>query len=185
MILISPFLSVPCTQFWWNFFKSRKSLCTWRKQHWLSVSPGLKLYITTHLFTPSPLHTFPGISCVWGNMPNSRDDYWEVFVLNSLLSCLQVLSQTLGAKWIPDPELGISGLGCIEFLMYWACTPQFHQCIQGQQQVCSHLWPTAWSSLYFGRLNYLWRRQWHPTPVLLPGKSHGWRSLVGCSPWGR
>ena len=30
----------------------------------------------------------------------------------------------------------------------------------------------------------LWRRQWHPTPVLLPGKSHGWRSLVGCRPWG-
>ena len=30
----------------------------------------------------------------------------------------------------------------------------------------------------------LWRRHWHPTPVLLPGKSHGRRSLVGCSPWG-
>ena len=29
------------------------------------------------------------------------------------------------------------------------------------------------------------RRQWHPTPVLLPRKSHGRRSLVGCSPWGR
>ena len=28
------------------------------------------------------------------------------------------------------------------------------------------------------------RRQWHPTPALLPGKSHGRRSLVGCSPWG-
>ena len=27
------------------------------------------------------------------------------------------------------------------------------------------------------------RFQWHPTPVLLPGKSLGWRSLVGCSPW--
>ena len=27
------------------------------------------------------------------------------------------------------------------------------------------------------------RRQWHPTPVLLPGKSHGWKSLIGCSPW--
>ena len=27
--------------------------------------------------------------------------------------------------------------------------------------------------------------QWHPTPVLLPGKSHGRRSLEGCSPWGR
>ena len=30
-----------------------------------------------------------------------------------------------------------------------------------------------------------WRRQWHPIPVLLPGKSHGRRSLVGCRPWGR
>ena len=29
------------------------------------------------------------------------------------------------------------------------------------------------------------RRQLHPTPVLLPGKSHGRRSLEGCSPWGR
>ena len=29
------------------------------------------------------------------------------------------------------------------------------------------------------------RRQWHPTPVLLPGKSPGRRSLLGCSPWGR
>ena len=28
------------------------------------------------------------------------------------------------------------------------------------------------------------RRQWQPTPVLLPGKSHGRRSLLGCSPWG-
>ena len=29
------------------------------------------------------------------------------------------------------------------------------------------------------------RGHWHPTPVLSPGKSHGWRNLVGCSPWGR
>ena len=29
------------------------------------------------------------------------------------------------------------------------------------------------------------RWQWHPTPVLLPGKSHGRKSLVGCGPWGR
>ena len=28
-----------------------------------------------------------------------------------------------------------------------------------------------------------WRRHWRPTPVLLPGNSHGRRSLVGCSPW--
>ena len=30
-----------------------------------------------------------------------------------------------------------------------------------------------------------WRMKWQPTPVLLPGKSHGQRSLVGYSPWGR
>ena len=29
-----------------------------------------------------------------------------------------------------------------------------------------------------------WRRKWQPTPVLLPGKFHGWRNLVGYSPWG-
>ena len=29
-----------------------------------------------------------------------------------------------------------------------------------------------------------WRRRWQPTPVFLPGKLHGWRSLVGYSPWG-
>ena len=31
----------------------------------------------------------------------------------------------------------------------------------------------------------LWRRKWQPTPVSLPGTSHGQRRLVGCSPWGR
>ena len=30
-----------------------------------------------------------------------------------------------------------------------------------------------------------WRRQWQLTPVLLPGESHGQRSLIGYSPWGR
>ena len=30
-----------------------------------------------------------------------------------------------------------------------------------------------------------WRRKWQPTPVFLPGESHGWRSMVGYSPWGR
>ena len=29
-----------------------------------------------------------------------------------------------------------------------------------------------------------WRRKWQPTPVFLPGESHGQRSLAGCSPWG-
>ena len=47
--------------------------------------------------------------------------------------------------------------------------PSFYKCF-----------PNIYLALCFFR-----RRQWHPTPVLLPGKSHGWRSLEGCSPWGR
>ena len=47
-------------------------------------------------------------------------------------------------------------------------------------------WPRK-MVLYVGRAYFLsWcEKQTYPTPVLLPGKSHGWRSLVGCSPWGR
>ena len=44
-----------------------------------------------------------------------------------------------------------------------------------------HDWATSLSLFTFKH----WRRKWQPTPVLLPGKSHGRRSLVGCSPWGR
>ena len=38
--------------------------------------------------------------------------------------------------------------------------------------------------LLFKYLCTKWRRRWQPTPVLLPGESHGGRGLVGCSPWG-
>ena len=44
--------------------------------------------------------------------------------------------------------------------------------------------PESNSVGWVGLMNVHRRRRWHPTPVLLPGKSHGWRSLVGCSPWG-
>ena len=51
------------------------------------------------------------------------------------------------------------------------------------------LWITAlklYSVLSYITYDYGYsrKRQWHPTPVLLPGKPHGRRSLVGCSPWG-
>ena len=44
-----------------------------------------------------------------------------------------------------------------------------------------------WLFFFFCSFLYSFQqgRQWQPTPVLLPGKSHGQRSLVGCSPWGR
>ena len=44
---------------------------------------------------------------------------------------------------------------------------------------------SMFSVIYFIHSSVYRRRRWHPTPVLLPGKSHGWRSLIGCSSWGR
>ena len=46
--------------------------------------------------------------------------------------------------------------------------------------------PTVWRpglDPWVGK--FPWRRKWQPTPVFLPGKSHGGRSPVGYSPWGR
>ena len=48
--------------------------------------------------------------------------------------------------------------------------------------ICYHVHSVTLKTTLFSTVN--WRRQWQPTPVFLPGKSHGWRSLVGCSPWG-
>ena len=54
----------------------------------------------------------------------------------------------------------------------WAEMDECCQRVQISQYKTNKLWePSVW--------------QWHPTPELLPGKSHGWRSLVGCSPWDR
>ena len=58
---------------------------------------------------------------------------------------------------------------------WWTGRPGVLQCM-GLQRV-GHDWVTELNSLF-------WRRQWQTTPLLLPGKSHGQRSLVGCSPWG-
>ena len=68
--------------------------------------------------------------------------------------------------------------GSILIGVYWVLALAAHilnwGCLEGR------LWKKDWVWVAYPG----WRRQWHPIPVLLPGKSHGWRSLVGCSPWG-
>ena len=72
------------------------------------------------------------------------------------------------------------------FLMFWVCG-------QEDEAVPRELFRDRFLQLTHctarGEIAIHWddiqRRGWHPTPVLLPGKSHGPRSLVGCSPWGR
>ena len=72
------------------------------------------------------------------------------------------------------PQRGLS-VKVAQLLGLWG--PWRHQVFRDMD--CLH--PRSYGPLsLFSR-----RRPWHPTPVLLPGKSHGRRSLVGCSPWGR
>ena len=108
-----------------------------------------------------------------------------------------VLSDLLGPPWTRDPQASLS----IEFSWqeYWrgllfptpgeSPGPRDQKCIFLHWQEDS-LSLGSWEALYnlqhnINDLGIKRRRLWHPTPVLLPGKSHGWRSLVGCSPWGR
>ena len=71
----------------------------------------------------------------------------------------------------------------------------FYQWATWDVPIWSQLFRKSWTSLVaqtvkcltynVGDLgSILWRRKWQPTPVLLPGKSHGQRSVVGYSPWG-
>ena len=52
------------------------------------------------------------------------------------------------------------------------------------QSEVSHKEKHQYSILTHIYMEFRWRRKWHPTPVFLPGESCGWRSLVGCCPWG-
>ena len=66
-------------------------------------------------------------------------------------------------------------------------SPSSHTSKSSQSTKLSSLYYIAgshWPSILHMVVYICWRRKWHPTPVLLPGKSHGWRSLVGCGPWG-
>ena len=61
------------------------------------------------------------------------------------------------------------------FEIFWIFSNIFHP-----RQFNLRKWNPLIQSVY----TWQWRRQWHPTPVLFPGQSHGLSSLVGCCSWG-
>ena len=76
--------------------------------------------------------------------------------------------------------------GLLSFRMDWldllAVQGILKSLLQHHSSKASILWCSAF---FIVQLSHpYWRKHWHPTPGLLPGKSHGQRSLVGCSPWG-
>ena len=63
----------------------------------------------------------------------------------------------------------------------WGCTESDTTKETQQQQQCRRHKRHGFD-LWVGKIP--WRKEWLPTPVFLPGDSHGLRSLAGCSPWG-
>ena len=90
----------------------------------------------------------------------------------------EILAASLLVWWYRAPHTRRTGA-----TLCWTSDLQNHELIMVvfKVTVCGNLYTERKNSY----LEFVWRRQWHPTPVLVHGKSHGQRSLIGCSPWGR
>ena len=155
--------------------------------HWVSDT----IQPSQHLLPPSPLPLILSQHQVFTHelLLHIR---WPKYWSSASASIFSVNIQ----DWFP---LGLTG--SISLLskglsrVFSNTTVQKHQLFSAQPSLWSnshiYTWllekPELWlmKHIHFKILELKsWRRRWHPTPVLLPGKSHGWRSLVGCSPWG-
>ena len=118
------------------------------------------------------------LPCPW-NFPGKNTGVGCHFLLQRVFS-IQVLNPSLLVSRPESPAL-TGG-----FFTSWATREAPIWSPEGPVML-----PSSLSCNLINFLNFFFlvlcssRRQWHPTPVLLPGKSHGRRSLVGCSPWGR
>ena len=94
------------------------------------------------------------------------------------ISCI-LLANILFVKTRKRAKLRFKGWRHRLHLLIWQTAKSQHK-----RHECRD-WLEEFLAIFAPYQDKLRRRQWHPIPVLLPGKSHGWRSLEGCSPWGR
>ena len=119
----------------------------------------------------------------------SRQKYWSGLPSHSnlvcsaslLLACSHVPSLRPGS--IQGPEAFVwrsldSGTNTTSLWSTWLTRPLFHRRKKLNIRKVGAL--SVFGLIYYHDR----RRKWQPTPVPLPGKSHGWRSLVGYNPWG-
>ena len=90
-------------------------------------------------------------------------------------------AQNLDAPW----KWVVKGSFWTSTLWDWPSRNPSLETLRNRQRGFTRIFPTPWLLNLSWELGSPMRRQWHPATVLLPGKSHGWRSLVGCSPWAR
>ena len=120
-------------------------------------------------------------------MPSSWDTYTWVTMRLSLLMARQLALKPLEND---DSKKARSKLYCLFVTYHSECwNHKTHMWLKRSQKQTLGLDPlliemTHLVSGFIETQVLYWRRQCHPTQVLLPGKSHGWRSLVGYSPWG-
>ena len=104
-----------------------------------------------------------------------------------LLQCMKVKSQSEVAQSCPTPSdpMDCSLPGSSVHGIFQARVLEWGAIAFSSTFSFSFFLPRLKKRCFVYNSWWMWRRQWHPTPILLPGKSHGRRSLVGCSPWGR
>jgi len=127
----------------------------------------------------------------------------EIITQNSEWNFLEiesrsVLSNSLQPHGFPGQNTGVSSLSLLQRVFpTQGSNPNLPHCRRILYQL-SHkgspgilewvVYPFSSRPIPAQELNWgllhCWKRQWQPTPVLSPVKSHRWRSLVGCSPWG-
>ena len=101
----------------------------------------------------------------WTELMKSGQSDSKIHALNHLCQCVPVLTQW---QWKLEEE--------ITWIM------KHESCFK--TKIHHPWWGLPETEVLIRVRNYIRRRQWHPTPVLLPGKSPGRRNLVSCSPWG-
>ena len=126
---------------------------------------------SSHIILCHPLLPLPSI------IPSIR-----VFSNESVLHIRWPKYWSLSYSIIPSNEYS----GLLSFRMDWldllAVQGTLKSLLQHHSSKASILWCSAF---FIVQLSHpYWRRHWHPTPVFLPGESHGQRSLAGYSPWG-
>ena len=143
-------------------------------------SPGLPVlhylleFVQTHVYWVSdaiqPFHPLSSHSPPAFNLSQHQGLFQWVSCSHQVSKVLELELQHQSFQWIQGWfPLGLTGL--ISLLS------------KGLSGIFSNT--TIWKHQFFSAQPSLRRRQWQPTPALLPRKSHGWRSLRGYSPWGR